>query len=160
MSKTLAGIGGFLLAREEIAHYVDFFARNRMFSCALDPAVTGGMLAALELAMGDDGKFKRDKILKNAAYLRSLLEDKVKLCEGDSWIIPVLFGSDSITIELNAFLQENGLAAPLMVFPAVRKNKGRIRLFVTSEHTKEHLEQAADIIQKAAVKFGFNKKSA
>jgi 7-keto-8-aminopelargonate synthetase-like enzyme len=159
MSKTLAGIGGFLFAKQEISNYVDFFARNRMFSCALDPAVTGGMLAALELATGDDGIRKRDQIQKNAFYLRSLLKDKVNLSDGNSWIIPVLFGCDSITYQLDAFLQQHGLAAPLMVFPAVRKNKGRIRLFVTSEHSKEQLEKAASIILKASVKFGFNKIS-
>lgn len=157
MSKTLAGIGGFLLAKEELANFVDFFARNRMFSCALDPAVTGGMIAALELATGNDGKKKREKLHNNAKYMRSLLEHKVKIIDSDSWIIPVLFGSDSIAFELDNFLQKSGLAAPLMVFPAVRKSKGRIRLFVTSEHSKEHIEQAAKIIIKAAKRFGFNK---
>ena len=158
MSKTFAGIGGFLFAKEEISNYVNFFARNRMFSCALDPAVTGGMLAVLQLATGDDGKKRRERLIKNTEYLRNILGQSVNLVAGgDTWVVPVLFGSDNVTRPLEDFLQRNGLAAPLMVYPAVRKNKGRIRLFVTSEHTKEQLEQARDIIVKAAEEFGFLK---
>ena len=158
MSKTFAGIGGFLFAKEEISNYVNFFARNRMFSCALDPAVTGGMLAVLQLATGDDGKKRRERLIKNTEYLRNILGQSVNLVAGgDTWVVPVLFGSDNVTRPLEDFLQRNGLAAPLMVYPAVRKNKGRIRLFVTSEHTKEQLEQARDIIVKAGEEFGFLK---
>ena len=158
MSKTFAGIGGFLFAKEEISNYVNFFARNRMFSCALDPAVTGGMLAVLQLATGDDGKKRRERLIKNTEYLRNILGQSVNLVAGgDTWVVPVLFGRDNVTRPLEDFLQRNGLAAPLMVYPAVRKNKGRIRLFVTSEHTKEQLEQARDIIVKAGEEFGFLK---
>ncbi len=157
MSKTFAGIGGFLFAKEEISHYVNYFARNRMFSCALDPAVTGGMLKVLELATGDDGKKRRERLRYNTAYLRSILKKDVNIGEGDSWIVPVFYGKDNITRRLEDFLQRNGIAAPLMVYPAVRKNKCRMRLFVTSEHTKEQLEQARDIIFKAAKEFRFLK---
>lgn len=158
MSKTLAGIGGFMLAKAELANYIDFFARNRMFSCALDPAVTGGMLTALGLASGEDGNKKRQKLHHNAKYMRSLLEGEVNIIKSHSWIIPVLFGQDSIAYKLDDYLQTNGLSAPLMIFPAVRQNKGRIRLFVTSEHTEDQLKKAALIVTKAAKEFGFNKK--
>lgn len=157
MSKSFSGIGGFLLARQELTNYVSYFARNRMFSCALDPAVMGGMIASLELAGGEDGTKKRQRIRENAMYLRSLLADKVVVTTGNTWIIPVLFGKESIANQLSDFLQKNGLVAPLMVFPAVRKNKGCIRLFVTSEHTREQMCEAADIIFKAAEYFGFLK---
>jgi glycine C-acetyltransferase len=45
-----------------------------------------------------------------------------------------------------------------MNFPAVPKGMARIRLFITSEHTKEQIEKAVEVIFKAAEKFGFSKK--
>jgi glycine C-acetyltransferase len=55
-SKAFGGVGGALLAKKEIVRYVNWYAKCRMFSCALDPAVTGGMVKVLELAKGEEGK--------------------------------------------------------------------------------------------------------
>ncbi|MGH8547598.1 MAG: aminotransferase class I/II-fold pyridoxal phosphate-dependent enzyme [Methylococcales bacterium] len=49
-SKALGGVGGALIANKALTQYVNWYARCRMFSCALDPAVTGGMIKILELA--------------------------------------------------------------------------------------------------------------
>ena len=46
-----------------------------------------------------------------------------------------------------------------MTFPAVSKNRSRIRAFVTSEHTKEQLDKVAEVILKAAKKYNFLKDS-
>jgi glycine C-acetyltransferase len=154
-SKSFGGVGGCLFAREEIANYVNWYARSRMFSCALDPAVTGGLIKALDLAMGADGKAKRKRILDNADYLRGKLQGKVDIGDSHSWIIPVIYGDEHLTIPLSDYLQRNGVDASLMSFPAVPKNESRIRLFVTSEHSRQQLDRGAAIILEAAERFGF-----
>ena len=154
-SKSFAGVGGCLYAREEITNYVNWYARSRMFSCALDPAVTGGLIKALELASGPDGREKRKRIIKNADYLRSLLQGKVDIGTSKSWIIPVIYGDEKLTIPLNDYILKSGLDISLMMFPAVPKNRSRIRAFVTSEHTIDQLNRGAEIILDSAKKFGF-----
>ncbi|MFC1484306.1 aminotransferase class I/II-fold pyridoxal phosphate-dependent enzyme [Candidatus Neomarinimicrobiota bacterium] len=154
-SKSFGGVGGCLFARDDIANYVNWYARSRMFSCALDPAVTGGLIKALDLAMGADGKAKRKRILDNADYLRNKLSGKVDTGDSHSWIIPVIYGDEHLTIPLSDYLQRNGVDASLMSFPAVPKNESRIRLFVTSEHSKQQLDRGAAIILEAAERFGF-----
>ncbi len=154
-SKSFGGVGGCLFAREELTNYINWYARSRMFSCALDPAVTGGLIKALELAAGPDGKAKREKIRSNADYLRSRLQGKVDIGSSHSWIIPVLYSEEHISIPLSDYLQREGLDVSLMSFPAVPKNQSRIRMFVTSEHTREQLDKGAEIIVKAAGEFGF-----
>ena len=47
-------------------------------------------------------------------------------------------------------------ASSLMMFPAVPKNVSRVRLFVTSEHTREQLDKCAEIILDAAEHFDFS----
>jgi 7-keto-8-aminopelargonate synthetase-like enzyme len=154
-SKSLSGVGGCLIARKEITQYVNFYARCRMFSCGLDPAVTGGMLKALELAGSADGAKRRQKLKDNADYLRSLLRGKVNIGESKTWIVPIIFGSEKMSLPLSNHLQYNGMEVSMMQYPAVPLNKARIRMFVTSEHTAEQLERAAEILVEVAKKFGF-----
>ena len=156
-SKAFAGVGGAVLASKELTQYINFYAKCRMFSCALDPAVTGGMVKVLELASGEEGAKRRKRLKENARYLKSLLKDKVDLGKSETWILTIIFGNDKKTLDVNNYLQRQGLDTSTLQFPAVPKNEARIRLFVTSEHTKEQLDKAASIIIDAAEKFDFLK---
>jgi 7-keto-8-aminopelargonate synthetase-like enzyme len=158
-SKAFGGVGGAVYAKKEITQYMNWYAKCRMFSCALDPAVTGGMTKVIELAGGPLGDERRKRLKSNAAYFRGLLEGKVVLSEGDAWVVIVHFGAESKTLGLNDYLQRSGLDTSIIQFPAVPRNEARIRMFITSEHTHEQLKKAADIILQAASKFDFLKNN-
>ena len=154
-SKSFGGVGGCLYAKQELINYVNYYARSRMFSCALDPAVTGGILKALELASGHDGDEKRKRIVENADHLRSLLKNKVDIGTSQSWVIPIIFGDERKSIPLGDYLMRKGYDFSIMMFPAVKKNKSIIRAFVTSEHTKEQLEGCAEALIDASKEYEF-----
>ena len=158
-SKGFGGVGGALIARKHVTRYVNWFAKCRMFSCAIDPAVTGGVLEALRQASTDDGAERRRRIVANADHLRSRLAGRVDIGDSTSWIVPVTFGRDDYAIPLFDHLQREGLEGSIMMFPAVPKNEARIRLFVTSEHTRDQLDRCADIVLEAAARFGFGEAS-
>ena len=154
-SKSFGGVGGCVYAKKKITNYMNYFARSRMFSCALDPGVTGGLIKSIELAGGTDGRERRKRIIDNADYLRSKLKGNVDIGTSSSWIIPIIYGDERLTLPLSDYLQREGIDISLMMFPAVPKNRSRIRAFVTSEHTKEQLDKGADIILRAANKYNF-----
>lgn len=154
-SKAFGGVGGAVYAKRNIVNYINWYAKCRMFSCALDPAVTGGMVKVIELAGAPVGYERRARLHANAAYFRDLLKGKVNLGVSDAWVVIVNFGSEKKTLALNDYLQKTGLDTSIIQFPAVPKNDARIRMFVTSEHTEEQLEKAAEIILSAADKFDF-----
>jgi len=154
-SKSFGGVGGCVYAKNDLINYMNYYARSRMFSCALDPAVTGGILKALELASGSDGDQKRKRIIENADYLRSLLKDKVDIGTSHSWVIPIIFGDERKSLPLGDYLMKRGYDFSIMMFPAVKKNKSIIRAFVTSEHTKEQLEGCAEALIDASKEFDF-----
>lgn len=154
-SKALGGIGGALIAKQELARYVNWYARCRMFSCALDPAVTAGVTRALQLAAGSDGAARRDRLLRNAAQLRTALAPHVDIGRSTSWIVPVIYGPENLTIPLADSLLRAGLDGSVMSFPAVPVNEARVRLFVTSEHTEAQLARGADILRRTATELGF-----
>ena len=154
-SKGFGGVGGALLAKKEICQYVNWYAKCRMFSCALDPAVTGGMVKALEIASSPEGARRRRQVAENAAHFRNLLRGKVNLGVSESWVVTVIFGKDINTLDVSNRLQHLGLDTSIMQFPAVPKNEARIRTFVSSEHTFSQVERAATIILEVAGLYGF-----
>jgi 7-keto-8-aminopelargonate synthetase-like enzyme len=154
-SKALGGVGGALIAKQEITRYVNWYARCRMFSCAIDPAVTAGVTKALELAGGSDGAERRKRLQINAALMREELEGEVNIGRSRSWIVPVIYGPENLTIPLADWLQRHGLDGSCMSFPAVPVNEARIRLFVTSEHDSDQIRRCADIVARAAKEIGF-----
>jgi 7-keto-8-aminopelargonate synthetase-like enzyme len=159
-SKAMGGVGGAVIARRENARYVNWYARCRMFSAAIDPAVTAGVTRSLELASGPDGDQRRARLIKNAALLRSLLTGKVEMGRSESWIVPVIYGAESLTIPLSDWLQRHGMEGSAMSFPAVALGEARLRLFVTSEHSEEQVRRGADIVIRASQEFGFAGKPA
>lgn len=154
-SKAFGGVGGALIAPREITRYVNWYARCRMFSCAMGPAVTAGITKALEVAAGPEGGARRARARANAARLGALLHGKVDLGRSDSWIVTVVYGEEERTLPLLDFLQTEGLEASVLQFPAVPVNEARLGLFVTSEHTPEQTDRAADVVVRAAEQFGF-----
>lgn len=154
-SKAFGGIGGACYTTQEIAQYLNFFARSRMFSCALDPAVTAGVTQVLQMAHNDDGDARRAQLHANGQFLRDQLRGKVNIGLSESWIVPVIFGDDALALPVLDNIQRNGLDAGVMQYPAAPPGQARLRLFVTSEHTEAQLRQAAQIILDAAEKFDF-----
>jgi 7-keto-8-aminopelargonate synthetase-like enzyme len=156
-SKAFGGVGGALVAKQEVIQYVNWYAKCRFFSCALDPAVTGGIDKALELAMGPDGQERRQRLWDNAASMRSRLRSQVVIGESESWVIPVMYGSERLTTPINRALHQRGLDTSIMQFPAVNKGEARIRLFVTSEHSRDQIDHAVDILTDVAREFAFTR---
>lgn len=159
LSKSFSGVGGALIARRDVTRYVNWYAKSRLFSCALDPGVTGGMLKVLELASGPVGDERRARLVANARRMRELLAPHVPIGLSESWIVPVIFGQDTSTFDVTDFVQRHGLDTSVMTFPSVPKNEARLRLFINSEHTEQDLVRAADVIVRAAGQFGFRKAS-
>lgn len=154
-SKALGGVGGALIAPREVARYVNWYAKCRMFSCALDPAVTAGVTRALELGAGSDGDARRRRVRANAELLREALRPHVDIGPSRSWIVPVIYGSEEHTILLADWLLRHGQEGSPMEFPAVPVNEARVRLFVTSEHDEDQIQRCATTMAAAARHFGF-----
>jgi len=158
-SKGFGGVGGAVYCKEEVAQYMNWYARCRMFSCAMDPAVTGGLVKSLEIASGPDGDARRARLIKNADGLRERLSSFLSLGDSTTWVVPVIFGAQQKSIALSDYLQRHGLDSGVLTYPAVPRHLSRLRMFVTSEHTEEQLDRAAEILRGAAKQFEFEKLS-
>jgi 8-amino-7-oxononanoate synthase len=144
-SKALGGMGGYVAGSGELYMYLKGFARSRVFSCALSPVVTAGVLQALRIAQREPQL--REKLWVNVAYIREkLARAGVDVGDSTSQVIPVMIRNDRRIFAIAHALQRAGLYLQPIIFPAVAKHRSRFRISISSTHTFEQLDRAVDIL--------------
>jgi glycine C-acetyltransferase len=144
-SKALGGMGGCIAGSKSLLNYLQGFARSRVFSCALSPVVTAGVLKALEIA--DREPQLRHRLWANVAHLRKRLAIAgVDVGDSTSQVIPVFVRNDARVFAIGEALLHAGLYLQPIIYPAVAKHKSRFRISVSAVHTPDLLDEAADIL--------------
>lgn len=144
-SKSLGGMGGFVAGPRKLVNYLRGFARSHVFSCALAPGVTAGLIKALDIVQTEPEL--RAKLHENAATMRRLLRDHgVDIGESTSQVIPIMIRRDELIFPLAEEMIHEGVYLHPIKYPAVSKHRSRFRLSISASHTQEQLEQGADVI--------------
>jgi 8-amino-7-oxononanoate synthase len=142
-SKSLASIGGFVAGQEYVIHYLKHHARPLIFSAALPPSNTAGVLAALEILRSEPERraalWANTRLLADG--LRSLGYD---LGQSETPIIPVLVGTLERTFLFWRKLFDAGVFTNPVVPPAVPASQCRLRTSLMATHTKEQIDFALD----------------
>ncbi len=148
-SKSLASLGGYMAASEEVAEFVRHTSRPFIFSASITPASVESARAALRILREHP---EMVKALKEAsAYMRTLLKERnVRIMESETAtpIIPIYTYDDMLTYKACVMLQKRGVYVNPVVSPAVPEGFSMIRTSYTATHTKEQLTFAADRIQE------------
>ena len=152
-SKSLGGQGGFVAGSQKLIDYLRGFSRSRFFSCALAPTVTAGLIKALELA--DSEPELRTKLWDNVEFMQKRLrESGVDVADSESQVIPIMIRNDSRVFDIGEQLLREGVFINPVKYPAVGKHKSRFRMSISAAHTKQELEEGADIIVRVLKRNG------
>lgn len=144
-SKALGGQGGYVAGTRNLYNYLKGFARSRVFSCALAPVVSAGVLRALELAQAEPQL--REQLWANVRHIRSRLEQEgVDVGDSTSQIIPIMVRNDRRIFELGHKLFRAGLYLQPVIYPAVAKHRSRFRVSISASHTTEQLDEGVAIL--------------
>jgi 8-amino-7-oxononanoate synthase len=142
-SKSLASIGGFVAGQEFVIHYLKHHARPLIFSAALPPSNTAGVLAALDVLQTEPERraalWANTKLLADG--LRSL---GYELGRSQTPIIPVLVGELEQTFLFWRKLFDVGVFTNPVVPPAVPPSQCRLRASLMATHTADQIEFALD----------------
>jgi glycine C-acetyltransferase len=152
LSKSFGGVGGFICSNAKLIRYLKCYSSPYHFSCAPSPVVIAGLIKALEIATRDSSL--RDKLWANTAYFKKqLLDMKLNLGGTESQIIPIIIGpSGEKLFQMAAEIQKRGLFLQPVDFPAVPANARRFRISVSSQLSKEEIDEACNIINDVVVK--------
>jgi glycine C-acetyltransferase len=152
-SKSLGGMGGYVVGSKRLINYLRGFARARVFSCALAPGVVAGLIKALEIAQSD--RSIRDRMWRNVEFAQARLRGAgIDVGDSTSQVIPVMVRDDVRIFELAEELIHEGVYVNPVRYPAVGKHRSRFRISISAAHSEEELAEGCDIMIRVLNRHG------
>ena len=142
LGKALGGAsGGYTSGKKEIIDWLRQRSRPYLFSNTLAPVIAATSIKALNLVQNT--KEKRNTLHSNSQYFRNKMLEKGFCLSGSNHpIIPVIVEDAVLAKQMADELNKRGIFVVNFSFPVVPKNKARIRVQISSSHTKENLDYA------------------
>jgi len=152
-SKSLASIGGFVAGSESVIHYLKHNSRPLIFTAALPPANTAGVLAAVDVMLAEPER--RTRLWENTRRLqdgfRSLGFD---IGPTQTPIVPVLIGTLENTFVFWRRVFDAGIFTNPVVPPAVPPDECRLRTSLMATHTADQIDFALDQFARLGKEMG------
>jgi glycine C-acetyltransferase len=158
LSKAIGALGGYVCGSRDLIDYLYHRARPFLFSTSHPPSVAATCMAAFDLLEQEPERIER--LWDNTRYFKAELGrigfdiGGVTTPASETPITPIIIGDGKKTMEFSKALFDAGVMATGIAFPTVAEGKARIRTIMTSEHTKDQLEQALDTLETVAKKLG------
>ncbi len=154
LSKGLGTCGGYLTGSEALIEYLRYNLPGFVFSVGISPPLAAATLASIRLLRDDPSIMERMR--RNIrTFMYEAGQRGLDTClAGETAIVPILVGRDEDAFALSTLLRQQGVFVPPAVYPAVPKNKARLRFCVISEHKPEQIVQALDILERVAAEAG------
>ena len=89
-------------------------------------------------------------LLQNRTRRRGFNIGGINTPASETPITPIIIGDGRLTMDFSRALFDAGVMATGIAFPTVPEGKARIRTIMTSEHTRQQLDQALEILEKTA----------
>ena len=140
LSKALGSQGGFVAASRLVVDYLVGSAPSFIYSTGLNPPAVGAALSALGVLEREPERVER--CLLNAREIAARLS-AMGFDAGftGSPIVPIIVGDERDAMQLAAQLEERGVWCPAIRPPTVARGTSRLRLAVSSEWSREEVEQ-------------------
>ncbi len=150
------GSGGFTSGKKEIIDILRQKSRPYLFSNTLAPSIVGASIKAIDLIE------KNNSIIKKLKNNTMLFRDKISKLGFDIKgkthpIVPVMIYDDKIASLMSDYLLKKGIYVIGFSYPVVPKGSSRIRVQISSSHTKEQIEKAVSLFNEAGKRFGIIK---
>ena len=142
--KALASTGAYAVMNSLVREYLINTMRSVIFTTALPPVILGWSL--MTLARQSAMQRERQDLLRLAARLRHDLIERGLDVPGDSHIVPVITGSNSLAVALAAKLREEGFLCMPVRPPTVPEKSARIRISLRSILQWEDIARIPELI--------------
>lgn len=147
-SKSLASLGGYMVADRKVVEFVKHKSRPFIFCAAITPANAATALEALRILKSEPERPKM--LLDISKYMRDSLKAKgMQIIENSIVpIIPIYTYSMLRTLVACKILYERGVYVNPVLPPAAPEGECLIRTSYTATHTKALMDEASDIISE------------
>ncbi len=132
--KALGTFGAYVAGSKELIELLINKSRPFIYTTAIPPGVLGATLKSIEIVQSDEGKKRREFLLKKATLLRKQLNKVgIDTLGSETQIIPVLIGDEKKTMAITEKLLENNIFIQGIRPPTVPEGKCRLRISLTVE---------------------------
>jgi glycine C-acetyltransferase len=158
LSKAIGALGGYVCGSRDLIDYLYHRARPFLFSTSHPPSVAATCIAAFDILENEPERIER--LWSNTRYFKEQLTNAGFDVGGkttpasETPITPIIIGDGRKTMDFSKALFDAGLMATGIAFPTVPEGKARIRTIMTSEHTREQIDQSLEIFASTARKMG------
>jgi glycine C-acetyltransferase len=158
LSKAIGALGGYVCGARDLIDYLYHRARPFLFSTSHPPSVAASCIAAFDILESEPQRIER--LWENTRYFQGELRrlgfniGGVTTPATETPITPVIVGEGRAAMEFSRALFDEGVMGTGIAFPTVPEGKARIRLIVTSEHTREQLARALETLERVAKRMG------
>lgn len=152
-AKSMAGIGGFIAADEDIIAYLTYNLRSQIFAKSLPMPMVIGALKRLELIKSHPEYLEKLWSIAHALQ-KGLKEAGLDIGKTQSPVTPVYMrGNVPEATNMVFDLRENyGIFCSIVVYPVIPKGQILLRLIPTAVHTLEDVNYTVDAFAKCATK--------
>lgn len=149
-SKTFSTNGGFVATRQpSVRQFLGIFGGSHMYSNGISPVQSAVAHEAMRIVRSEEGDALRERAFDNILRLRAGFESRGIECLGNpSNVVPVMCGDETVAKWTSRLLEENGLIANLVEFPAVPRERARFRFQIMASHTEQQIDRAVDVFVK------------
>jgi glycine C-acetyltransferase len=158
LSKAIGALGGYVCGSKDLIDYLYHRARPFLFSTSHPPSVAASCIAAFEILEQEPERIER--LWSNTRYFQGELKGAgfniggVNTPATETPITPVIIGEGRAAMEYSRALFAEGVMGTGIAFPTVPEGKARIRLILTSEHTRAQMDRALETLQRVAKTMG------
>jgi 8-amino-7-oxononanoate synthase len=146
-SKSLASLGGYMAAKEDVVEYVKHVSRPFIFSASMTPASVACARASLKILVEQPERVKALHDISN--YMREGLKKAgINIMESQTPIIPIYTYQDEKTFMACKLLLERGVYVNPVISPATPVGQSLLRTSYTATHTKEQIDYAIKQIKE------------
>ncbi|WP_223268241.1 type I polyketide synthase [Streptosporangium nondiastaticum] len=146
LSKAIGSLGGYIAAREPIVEYLRFTAPLHIFSTGISPANAAAALEAIRVVRAEPQRVARLRELSD--FFRAGARERgldIGVSRASA-VIPVITGDWEKTMALSNSLLEQGVNVMPIGYPAVERDKCRLRFFINVDHSETDLENSLDLL--------------
>jgi glycine C-acetyltransferase len=154
LSKAIGALGGYVCGSRDLIDFLCHRARPFLFSTSHPPSVAATCIAAFDILENEPDRIER--LWSNTRHFQAELKRSgfniggVNTPATETPITPIIVGEGRAAMDFSRALFDEGIMATGIAFPTVPEGKARIRLILTSEHTRAQLDRALETLTRVA----------
>lgn len=149
LSKTLASCGGYIAGEKALVEHLRYVVPGFLYSVGIAPPAAAAALESLRIMLAEPERV--EKLRQRGQFFLSMARERgidTGLSAGLS-VIPAIAKSSLKAAKLSNVLFEKGINVQPIIYPAVEEGFARLRFFINSGHTEEHMMHAIKALAHA-----------